>query len=166
MEINLQKFKDWVELTLKVMSVLAIIAGGIWAYYQFRLTETTSSNIQLTINTEIVNYSDEYQLLVIHVKPKNIGKVLVVPDKDGLVVTVREIPRNQQTGAINLENLPILHSSDLLKKFTAGYELEPGVEYDEIETLVVPKGKIYAIKAVMDLGDNTEVDQVTITRGE
>lgn len=164
MQFNLQKSKDLAELILSVVSVIAIFAGGIWGYYQFSVTDTTTSNIQLSVSTETFKYSNEYQLLVIHVKPKNIGKVLVKPGKDGLLVTVREIPGNQQLGAINLEKFPIFHKADLLKKFTEGYELEPGVEYDETETLVVPKGKLYSIKTEIDLGDNTEIDQVTITR--
>lgn len=166
MRIDLQKARDWADLVLKMLSVVAIIAGGLWAYYQFQVTETDASNIQLTISTEVVKYSDENRLLLIHIKPKNIGKVLVTPGKDGLVLTVRKFPGDYKPGAVDLDKLSEVHRVNVLKKYPDGYELEPGVEYDEVDALIVPKGAVYAVDAVMDLGDNTEVDQMHIVQVE
>lgn len=166
MRIDLQKARDWADLVLKAVSVVAIIAGGSWAYYQFRVTETNASNIQLTISTEVVKYSDENRLLLIHIKPKNIGKVLVTPGKDGLVLTVRKLPDDYKPGAVDLAKLSEVHKVDVLKKYPEGYELEPGVEYDEVDALIVPKGTVYAVDAVMDLGDSSEVDQMHVVQVE
>jgi hypothetical protein len=52
-----------------------------------------------------------------------------------------------------------------MKRFPDGYELEPGVEYDEIVAIVVPKKSSFTIKATFDLGED-EVDHTTVARVE
>lgn len=165
-QMNFQKMRDWTDLVLKILSIAAIIAGGIWAYYQFLVTRTDIDNIQLTVSTEQKQYGKETRLLLIHIKPKNIGKSLVELGKTGFIVTVRSIPDNLIQGIIDLEKLPKAYETDLMKRFKDGYEMEPGVEYDEIIALVVPKNKIYAIKATIDPGEGDEVDHTVVTRIE
>jgi len=164
--IDLQKARDWADLCLKVASIIAIFAGGWWAYHQFEITETAASNIQINVTTEVLRYSDDTRLLLVHAKPKNIGKVRVEPGKEGLVITVRSLSRDLKPGAVDLENLPELYKVDVLKRYPDGYELEPGVEYDEVAALIVPKETMYAVRAEMDLGDKTEVDHTTAVRVE
>jgi len=165
-KFDLQKAKDWADFILKVVSVLAIAAGGSWAYYQFRLADTTASNIQLSVSTEVLKYTDDYRLLLIHVRPKNIGKVPVTPGADGLVVTVYKFPDNEKPGPIQLDKLSAIYKTDVLKKYTDGYVLEPGVEYDEIVALLLPKNEVIMASAVMDLGEQTEIDQSHLVRIE
>lgn len=164
--MNPTKLRDWVDLILKCVSVVAIVVGGSWALYQFHLTETAAYNIQIAVSTESQPYGNDLRLLLIHAKPKNIGKVLVTPGKLGLVVTVRNVPEKLKEGVVELEELPVFYTADLMKRFPDGYDLEPGVEYDEVVALVVPKGKMFAIKATLDLGDDTEVDHTTVTKVE
>jgi len=167
MRISLQSTKDYVDLTLKALSILAIIAGGGWAYYQFRLFESDADNIQITVSTELLKYSGDFRLLLIHTRPKNIGKVLVTPGKDGLILTVRKLPANLNSGAVDLDKLPVTYTTNILKKYPDGYVLEPGVEYDELVALIVPKDdSVYVAKAVLDLGDKDEVDHTTVTQIE
>lgn len=164
--MDLQRARDWADFFLKSLSMVAIVVGGTWAYYQFQVTDTTASNTQLMVSTESHRYSDDSRLLLIHAKLKNIGKVPVTPDKAGFLITVRSIPNNAKSGVLELESLPEFYKTDLLKRFPDGYELEPGVEYDEVLALVVPKDSMYAIKAVLNLEDNTEVDHTTVARAE
>jgi len=164
--MDLQKARDWADLLLKSISVLALILGGGWAYYQFSITDTTASNIQLFVSTEYQPYSDDSRLLLIHVKPENIGKVSVEPGKDGFVVIVRSIAPNAGPGVLDLEKMPEVYKVNLMERFPKGYELEPGVKYDEVLALVVPKGSMYAIKATLDLGDDTEMDHTVVARTE
>lgn len=164
--MNLQIFRDWVDLILKCVSTIAIIVGGTWALYQYQIMETSADNVQITVTTESQPYGSDSRLLLIHAKPKNIGKVLVSAGKSGFLVSVRAIPENLKQGVVALDNLPMLYKGDILKKFPDGYELEPGVEYDEVLALVVPKGKLFAVKATFDLGDNAEVDHTTVARVE
>lgn len=158
--MDLQKVKEWVDLVLKALSIFAIIATGCWAIYQFKITETDASNIQFVVTTEVLKYSDDSRMLLIHLRPKNIGKIRVEPLH--ITVTVKDIPVGLKPGsAVDLEKLKERFKADVLDRFKDGYELEPGVEYDEIVTLVVPKG-MYSVSGEMDLGDNYEVDHTTI----
>lgn len=162
--MELQRARDWADLLLKGLSMLAILAGGAWGFYQFWITDVTASNIQLAVSAESQPYSASSRLLLVHVKPKNIGKVRVSPGKKGLLVTIRRIPIDAKEGALDLEKLPEVYKTDLMKRFPDGYDIEPGVEYDELLTMVVPKGSMYAVKAELDLQDNTEVDHTTVAR--
>lgn len=164
--MDLPKLRDWADLALKCVSVVAIVMGGTWALYQHRITETASYNVQVAVSAEFQPYGGDLRLLLIHARPKNIGKVLVEPGKSGFVVTVRTIPEKLKEGVVDLEDLPVFYMDDLLKRFPDGYELEPGVEYDEVVALVVPKGKMFAVKATLDLGDDTEVDHTTVVRDQ
>lgn len=164
--MDLQKARDWTDFLLKSVTIVAIITGGIWAFYQFAVVGSTDTNVQVLVSAESRAYSDTQSLLIIHVKPKNIGKVLVKPGEDGLLVTVRKIPGDAKDGIMRLDALPLLYSTDLLKRYLDGYEIEPGAEYDEILTIVVPKGSLYAVRAELDIGNEDEVDHTTIVRAE
>jgi hypothetical protein len=161
--MDLQKARDWIDVVLKVMSIAAIIAAGAWAYYQFRLADTDASNIQMSVTTEVLKYSGDNRLLMIHVRPKNIGKVMVAPRH--LAVTVRDLPVDLKPGAVDLDKLKERYKADILDRFMGGYEMEPGVEYDEVVTMIVPTG-MYSVGAEMDLGDDYEVDHTTVARVE
>lgn len=162
---RLQKAMDWADFLLKVVSIIAIVIGGLWAYFQFDLSRAAIDNIQMTVSSESQPYGNDTRLLLIHVKPKNIGKVLVMPGKSGFVVTVRKIPGDLKQGVVGLEKIPELYKVDLMKRFPDGYELEPGVEYDEVVAVVVPKRSSYAVKALFGVGDD-EVDHTAVARVE
>ena len=158
-----KKWQDRADLLLKLLSIIAIVAAGVWAYVQFDITRTAEANVQVNLSTEYHKYSEDARLLLVHIKPKNIGKVVVSPGKKGFVVSIKSIPKNLKMGAVDLEKLPEIYKVDLTKRFPDGYDLEPGVEYDEIVALIVPKNSLYAVKAIFDLDDD-EVDQSTVAR--
>lgn len=163
--MNLQKTKDWADIVLKVISVIAIIVGGIWAYFQFAVTAATDSNIELAIKTEVIHYSENDRLLLIHVRPKNIGKVPVSPDH--FTVSMRDLPLNLKPGKIDLDNLNESYSTSILDKYKDGYDLEPGVTYDEVWAVIVPKDTMYAIRAEIDFDNNeNEIDQTAVVKVE
>jgi flagellar biogenesis protein FliO len=99
-DMDIQKARDWADLLLKAVSIIAILAGGVWAYFQFDLTRTAVDNVQINVSTEQQKYGQKSRLLLIHVRPKNIGKVLVSPGKAGIVVSVRAIPDNLKNGIV------------------------------------------------------------------
>ncbi|MEO6917487.1 MAG: hypothetical protein ABI171_00315 [Collimonas sp.] len=164
--MDIQKARDWADFLLKSVATIAIIAGGLWGVYRFSAVGSNDINIQVLVSAETQAYSATQSLLVIHVKPKNIGKVTVRPGEDGLLVTVRKIPGDAKDGIMRLDALPLVYSTDLLKRYLDGYEIEPGAEYDEIMTIVVPKGSVYAVRAELDLGNEDEVDHTTVVRAE
>jgi hypothetical protein len=126
--MDLQRLRDCLDAVLKLVSIVAIVVGGTWAYYQFSVTRTTASNVQLAVSAESQRFSDDLRLLLIHARPRNIGKVIVTPSKAGFLLTVSTLPTNAKPGVLELDKLPLLYQVDLLKRFPDGYDLEPGVE--------------------------------------
>lgn len=165
MLVELQKAKDWADLVLKGVSIAAIIAGGVWAIYQFKITDSDASNIQLTVTTKVLPYSKDKKILLVHARPKNIGKVSVEPKHFWL--TVNDIPSGMPAGAIDLKKLKERYKTDILKGFPDGYELEPGVEYDEVVALIVPDDKsLYSVTGEIDLDEKNEIDHTAVVRVE
>lgn len=162
--MELQKTRDWIDLLLKVMSILAIIAAGGWAIYQFKITDSDASNIQLIVSTDVMNYQGDNRLLLIHVKPRNIGKVRVSPKH--LTVTISDLPIGIKPSVIDLTKLNEKYKTDILDRFKNEYDIEPGVEYDEVVAMIVPKGTMYAVYSEMEFEEGDEVDYTAIARVE
>ncbi len=161
--MELQKVQGWVDLCFKAMSIAAIIAAGLWAYYQYLLTDNESLNTQLAVTTEVLKYSDVNRLLVIHMRPKNIGKARVIPNQ--LIVTVKDLPSNLEPGPVDLGNIKERYQADILEKYKGGYSMEPGIDYDEVVTMIVPKG-MYSVRGEMGFEEDYAVDHMIIARVE
>ncbi|MBV8379429.1 MAG: hypothetical protein JO369_01515 [Paucibacter sp.] len=159
--MNLQQARDWSDLVLKVCSIVAILVAGAWAFFQFQVAGTTAENIQLTVSAEVLPYGEGTRLLIVHAKPKNIGKVPVEITKGGFPAIVRTLPSTVKSGPVVLANQPESFKVDVLKRFPDGYRLEPGVEYDELFPVVVPIGP-YSAEASLDLDAETEVDHAVV----
>lgn len=70
-----QLAKDWIDLAFKLVSLIAIPIGGWWAFHNFSITDTDKWNPKIAVSAEVLPYDAQSSLLVVHVKPKNIGKV-------------------------------------------------------------------------------------------
>jgi hypothetical protein len=129
----------------------------------FIAEDTHDISPNITVSTEVQPYDDKRALLVVHVKPKNPGKVAVNldgGDKGDINVRIVALPAGLKNGRIDLEKLPTIASAKNIVKRFNGYVIEPGAEYDEIETFLVPRGVIYFVTAEMDNYDepDDEVD--------
>jgi len=164
--MELQKARDWLDLVLKSLLLFALILLGAWAGYRLWSDRVAVTRVQLVVWTEYKPFSDDARLLLIHVKPKNVGQANMQPGKEGVVVLVRSFAPNAAPGVQDLEKMRELHKIVLTDKFPDDYPLQPGVEYDEVMALVVPKGATFAIKATLDLGDETEVSHTSVAHGE
>lgn len=162
--MNLRRLRHYVDIVFKAISIVAILAGGVWAYYLFSVTRTSVANVDIFVSAESLRYSNDLRLLLVHAKPKNVGQTVVSLPKKGFIVTVKVVPPNVPVGAVELDKLPEFYKTDILDRFPDGYEIEPGAEYDELVALVVPKGAIFSVKAEMALPDNTEVDNSIVAK--
>ncbi len=164
--MELQKARDWLDLVLKSLLLLAVLVFAAWSVYRFWATRTAAPKMQIAVSTEYRPFSDEARLLLIHARPKNIGGTNFQPGKDGLVVVIRTIAPNAGPGVLDLEKMREFHKANLADRFPDDYPLVPGVEYDELLALVVPKGVTYIVKATLDLGDDAEVSHTVVARAE
>ena len=164
--MELQKARDWLDLLLKLLSLVALILLGVWAGHRSWTVASAATKVQIHISTEYRPFSDDARLLLIHAKPRNVGSGSAQPGKDGFVVIVRSIASNAGPGVLDLEKMREVYRVNLTGRFPDDFPLMPGVEYDEVLALVVPKDATYAIKATFDLGDDAEVSHTAVARSE
>ena len=150
---------------MKCATVLAVVVGAIWAAGTFVLFRSQVENLNLSITTQQVPYTGDLRLLIVHVRPKNLGKVLGRPDTYRL--RVKEIPVSGQAWkALQRSELKEILSLNMLRHYPEGYEIEPGVEYDDIEIIVVKKGATLLVSAELGFeypdndDDNIDVHEV------
>lgn len=142
----------------KLASIIAMCIGGAWVLYNFHIQDSAATNPELKIETEVFPYSDDTRLVIIHLKPHNIGKVPIEIEGDGLSLRITKYPKNAKVGLLNTESLkPDFLIKKIEQKYGA-YVLEPGVEFDEVVSYVLPVGDTYLLESSMDLGDDWEVE--------
>ncbi|BCK86602.1 hypothetical protein MIZ01_0366 [Sideroxyarcus emersonii] len=151
----MQRAKDWSDLLLKWVTIIAIPIGGWWTYHNFSITDTAEWNPVINVSANALPYDSHSSLLVVHVKPKNIGKVpIVLKGKNSggdIAITLRTLPANLKQGRIDEDKLPKLNElKSVVSEFSGEYVLEPGVEYDDVWSFIVPKGKTYFVHVELD----------------
>ncbi|KGS31165.1 hypothetical protein [Burkholderia pseudomallei] len=164
MKFELDKVKPWAEFALTCASLIAIPVAGWWAYHNFSVENTHEINPNISVSADVQPYDEDRRLLVVHVRPKNVGKVPIELDggKSGDIdVEVKVLPRKLPDGHLDPAKLPVkFPARNIVSRFDGGYVLEPGIDYNEIETFVVPKDATYIVRAVMSHFDSDPDDEV------
>src|SRR5512135_2870988 len=164
---NTSKLKEWSDILLKLITIIAIPVGGWWAYHNYSISDTPEPSPLINVTTDVVSYDSHSSLLVVHVKPKNIGRVPITltggTSGGGITVTLKIFSRDLKPGNIDKDKLPaaknIKKVNYKLDNESNSYTIEPGAEYDDIWTFVVPRKQIYFINAELELpydGDNPD----------
>ncbi|MDF3086367.1 hypothetical protein [Burkholderia sola] len=151
---------DIADLFLKVLSCLAIIGGGIWAYYQFDLAGATNWQSNLSIETQVLPYRDDLRLLVVHVKSKNPRSVsfrLIKNDGDSFVLRVQRIPDDAKTNTLIATDKrnTVVPDIDLLADTGGEYEFAPNAEMDDTRAIVLKVGSTVVLTADMEAHNGT-----------
>lgn len=81
-------------------------------------------------------------------------------DKGDIDVRIIALPAGLPNGRIDVDKLPTVASAKNIVKRFDGYVIEPGAEYDEVETFVIPRGTTYLVTAEMDHYDQDPDDEV------
>ncbi|MEM5316512.1 hypothetical protein [Paraburkholderia sp. JHI869] len=154
MKFNRESFKWWAELTLTCTSLVALPVGGWWAFHNFSVEDTHEANPNITVTVEVQPFSESSRLQVVHVKPKNVGKIPIELDggkKGDINIDVRVSPAKLPDGLVSTDALPVkFRAANIVSRFNGGYVMEPGIDYDEVETFIVPKDATYIVRAEMD----------------
>lgn len=69
--LKMIKITELADVSLKVLSCTAILGAGGWAVWNFWLAGSTDWQSNLAIETQVLPYSGDKRLLVVHVKTKN-----------------------------------------------------------------------------------------------
>ena len=148
--------KEWGGAVLPWITILSIPIGGWWAYHNFRITATPEWNPSISVSAEVLPY-DGKKLVVVHVRPKNIGKVPITlfgKDNGDISVTLKAMPVTHAAGRILDKELSAVDEiKSLVAENDGEYGLQPGVEYDDVQYFVVPKPqatKYYVVSVELD----------------
>ncbi|KVN23892.1 hypothetical protein WJ63_19340 [Burkholderia pyrrocinia] len=162
MKFQLDKVKPWAEFALTCASLIAIPIAGWWAYHNFSVEDTHEVNPNISVSADVLPYDDDRRLLVVHVRPKNAGKVPIElggGKRGDIDVEVKVLPPKLANGHLDLGKVPVsFPARNIVSRYEGGYVMEPGIDYDEIETFVVPKRATYIVRAEMDHYDDDAPD--------
>jgi hypothetical protein len=81
-------FKTWADVTETIITTLAVIAGGIWAYFKFAKGRTFKPRLAIEISGQWLKI-DRKQWLHARIRVKNIGASDVMLQQRGTVLEVR-----------------------------------------------------------------------------
>lgn len=151
---------DIADLTLKVLSCLAIGGGGVWAYYQFDIAGATNWQSNLSLETQVLPYRDDLRLLVLHVKSKNPRSVafhLVKKDGDSFVLRVQRVSDDAKANTIIATDKrdAVIPNIDLLADTGGEYEFASNAEMDDMRTIVLKVGSTVVLTADMEAHNGT-----------
>jgi hypothetical protein len=152
---RMQRATEITDLFLKVLSCLAIVAGGLWAFFQFDIGGATDWQCNVSIETQVLPYSDDTRLLVVHVKsknPRNATFELFSKDHDSFLLRVRKIDPRSKVGTVFPEDKGnLIATVDLLAHAGGDYQFVPGAEMDDMQAIVVPVGTTVSLTAEMGM---------------
>ncbi|WP_197419310.1 hypothetical protein [Burkholderia sp. BDU5] len=155
----------------KWAAIIAVFAGGGWAFYKFAIAGATDWAINLSVSAQVFPYHDNLGLLVIHVCSKNPldNEVSLDPKRDAYKVAIQQIPEGKPVGTVvDPQDSPVsgLFSRTINMMPPDGYTFLPKVEFDDATGVVVPLGSRLWITAELDYeGDYVVANEVIIVPG-
>lgn len=147
------------DFALRVLMFLAVVAGGLWAIYQYEQTGSTDWTNNITLETKVLPYHDNLRLLVVHVKSKNPRNYEFQLDSelgDSFELRLRRIATDAKVGTVIGEDEGDLISKANLMANTGGeYMYLPGAEMDDMRTFVLPVNTTVTLTAEMQMHNGT-----------
>ncbi|MDR3482780.1 MAG: hypothetical protein P4L91_18940 [Burkholderiaceae bacterium] len=157
------------DLSLKILSCVAILVGGYWTYHIFDVGGGSDWMINLDMQTEVLPYDESFRLLVVHVHSKNPRNVsFKFRPKDGRYdLTFRKfvVLKENQVGDEDFGT--VLNTVNLMPE--DGIVWAPYAEFDDMRVLLVRKGIVVGVNAALHVNpdddrDNDREDYVAVSR--
>jgi hypothetical protein len=162
--MSVDQVGQYVDIASKVITSIAILFGGGWAFWTFVMTRAGVWNLQLDVTSSDVPY-DRCRLLTITVKLRNIGKVMIKPAKEGCTIEIRRLDRNLQVGEVFEWDTAVTVLPEIeiiITRFEGKYDIEPGAEYREYLSCAVPDGSLLMTKTVFWGVDNEPITDYSV----
>ena len=154
---RLKRVTEYVDLAVKILSAAALIAAGLWSYFQFRIGGSQDWMNNMSIQAQVLPYQEKLRLVVVHVRSKNprFVQAELTKEHDSFKLIVHKIPDDLKSGAVMQEDDgPVLKTVDLLPD--DGLQLSPNAEFDDMATFVLPVGIAVNITAVMEVANGSK----------
>jgi hypothetical protein len=89
-----------IDIIYKLVATIGIIVAGVWAYFLYVKKRIGAWNLEVSVRPEQIQYSDKHSLLIVNVSLKNIGSVKIIPGTRGCTLSIDQVPRDLQEGAL------------------------------------------------------------------
>jgi hypothetical protein len=147
--VDWTRTKAFTEALVNVSQSLALIAGGVWAYFKFAKGRTFRGRLTPTVSGRFVSI-DECVFLVITMQFKNVGLSRIAFDQETSSLAVFEF--------VPSETDEILRVNDsLLASFRVFGDKDRYIEPNE----VVERQRLFVLPRVSSIGYQLEVEVVT-----
>lgn len=161
--MELTSLQIWLDIISGLITSVGIVAGGAWALSNYIRNRVGKWNLNLSIHPVSIEYTRGDRLLNVCLNLENVGNTCVTPGTKGLVVTIRSIPDNIESGgAVDMDAGELIYRDDIIKKFKrengkySNYVIEPKSIYHEMALVVVPGKAFYSIRAEFFWKDNND----------
>jgi len=158
----LKHISDWLDVIHHVVEVVAIIVGGLWAYFRFRIKRESKWNLNVKVAAAVFPHSSNRRLLIVNMTLHNVGNVVVYGKKDdkegeccAYVYKIQKTDKDKYIGPIEVDYNRAKNEVGKVNflEEEGYYYLEPGATYEESAAFVVKAGRVYAV-----VGAFTELD--------
>jgi hypothetical protein len=154
------------QVVTAIFQIVAVVVAAIWTWRLSTVTGETIENPNVTVTAEVLPYDDTQRLLIVNMRPKNVGKAVIrYHPTDDMRITVKALtPGKAPGGLVDVDGLPVtFQTKNLFTKYGTAYELYPGIEFHESAAFVVQPGKYYVEGEIKDKQDDSTVgDQAFI----
>lgn len=152
------------------VAIATVLITGTWTYYRWQLSGGNDWMVNLDMATEVLPYSKDLRMLVVHVKSKN-PTTSVVDFSRGLstfTLSAKEIPPGLTPNKVIDFNhaRQLVPTIDLMADDGDGITYMPGAEFDDMITLVVKGSSSVYLNAQLARkeGFRTQSDFVSVER--
>ena len=155
---------DKIELTIKILTFIAVVAGGSWALYLYRQAGSDDWQINMHVEAKVLPYHDNLRLLVIHAitkNPRNFQITLSSKEGDSYKLRIQKIPSNAKEWTVFNEDedkTNLIATVDLLKNAKGEYAFAPNSEFDDTNTIVLPVHTIVQLTADMETNSDSSTN--------
>ncbi|KWB49159.1 hypothetical protein WL35_07935 [Burkholderia ubonensis] len=147
------------DFVIRLLTLLAVVCGGLWAWYLYVESGATDWQNNITIKTEVLPYHDDLRLLVVHVQSKNPRPTkfeLENSKHDSFELRVHTLPAGATVGKVFDEDEgDLLAHADLLKSAGGDYVFLPQAEMHDMRAIVVKANTWVSVIADMKIHTGT-----------
>jgi hypothetical protein len=110
----MQRWLEWADLVDHLVTTLAVLVGGSWAYFKYVRGRTFASRAEVAVSGSLYA-ADQQQIIKATVALKNTGSSKLALERQGKVVRVHEASIDTSSGASelrwdHLETVPVFQA--------------------------------------------------------
>ena len=166
--MNLDILEKIASAASDVVTMLALVIGGGWAFFRYVLKRENAWNLVIEANPTFHPYRSGQILLSVEIVLKNIGQVRIKPSGVGCRLSIRLLPQDQSVGQTPhwKDSTSLLTDYDVLRSanprldnlpINENYWIEPNAHYTETVNVIVPKAATIMVEVVFGSGSGEEI---------